>query len=80
MTLDAKITMLFEDLEETSASHISKLYEFVSLEVVDFDTRCENDNVVKFSERRLKIWRKQALARGATWSQAQKTKRLPLTL
>ena len=26
----------FEDLEETSASHISKLYEFVSLKVVIF--------------------------------------------
>ena len=27
-----------------------------------------------FSERRLKIWRKQAPARGAAWSRAQKTK------
>ena len=29
---------------------------------------------VHLSERRLKIWRKQAPARGAAWSQAQKTK------
>ena len=33
------------------ALHISILYGFVSLEVVNFDTGCENDNVVNFDIR-----------------------------
>ena len=33
------------------ALHISILYEFVSLDVVNFDTRCENNNVVNFDTR-----------------------------
>ena len=33
------------------ALYISILYEFVSMEVVNFDTICENDNAVNFDTR-----------------------------